>query len=82
MGYDQVMDARKSSLPAPPADDGWTDTPITDAEWEAMPEAERQAILKAEAELDRGEWFPGEVVLAELREMAARHRARGNAKPR
>lgn len=82
MGYDVDMDARKSSLPAPPADDDWTDTPITDAEWAAMPEAERQAILAAEAEMDRGEWIDGEVVLAELREMAARHRARANVKSR
>ncbi|WP_353200521.1 hypothetical protein [Sandarakinorhabdus sp.] len=79
------MDARRANSPLqaaepaawPPAvDDGWTDTPLTDAEWNAMPEAERQAILEAEAELDRGIFVPHEEVMAELRAMKAKFAAK------
>jgi hypothetical protein len=85
MGYDESMDALRENSPPlsaepvawPPAvDDGWTDEPITDAEWAAMPEAERQAILEAEAELDRGIFVPHEEVMAELRAMKAKFAAK------
>jgi hypothetical protein len=75
------MDARIATAPLPPVDAGeWTDEAIGEAEWAAMPEALRASIVEAEAEIERGEWIDGEVVIAELREMAARHRARAKLK--
>lgn len=71
------MVARKAN-PTPPAsaDDNWIDEPITDAEWAAMPDAERQAILEAEAEIDRGEYIPHEVMMAKLDTMIRKFQAK------
>jgi len=69
MGYDDGMDVRrapKAVLPDLNAD--WVEEPLTAADIAACEEAE--------AEVERGEWVDGEVVLAELRAMAARHRER------
>jgi hypothetical protein len=63
------MDARRAPeaiLPDLAAD--WVEEPLTAADIAACEEAE--------AEVERGEWADGEVVLAELRAMAARHRER------
>jgi hypothetical protein len=81
MGYDAGMDVRKATASAPPAgEDDWTDEPIGEAEWAAMPDSLRASIVEAEAAIDRGEWIDGDIVIAELRAMAARHRARAKLK--
>lgn len=81
MGYNGGMDMRKATASTPQVDAGeWTDAAISDAEWAAMPEALRASIVEAEAEIERGEWIDGEVVIAKLREMAARHHARAKLK--
>ena len=69
MGYDPAMDARRSH-PAPEADAAgdWVEEPLTAADIAACEEAE--------AQIARGEVVDGAIVLAELRAMAARHRAR------
>lgn len=77
MGYGAGMDMRKASnSPLPQAEHEWFASPITDADWAVMPEAERQAILEAEAELDRGEWVDGEVVMAKLEAMVRKYQAK------
>jgi hypothetical protein len=69
MGYDKEMDMRKATAPTPPAADGdWVEEPLDAADIAACEEAE--------AAIERGEWVDGEIVMAELRAMAARHRAR------
>lgn len=69
MGYAATMDARRAN-PAPEPDPAadWVEAPLTAADIAACEEAE--------AQIERGEWVEGEIVLAELRAMAARHRAR------
>ncbi len=77
MEYDGTMDMRKASKPPlPQAEHEWLDSPVTAADWAAMPEAERQAILEAEAELERGEWVDGEVVMAKLEAMVRKYQAK------
>lgn len=69
MGYDATMDARHArpaSQPDPGGD--WVEEPLNADDIAACEEAE--------AAVARGEWVDGEVVLAELRAMAARHRER------
>lgn len=68
MGYDAAMDARKATPAAATHSDDWVEEPLTAADIAACEEAE--------AEIERGEWVDGEIVIAELRAMAARHRAR------
>ena len=69
MGYDDRMDMRKATAPTPPAADvDWVEEP-----WNA---ADIAACEEAEAAIERGEWVDGDIVIAELRTMAARHRAR------
>jgi hypothetical protein len=81
MRYGVNMDMRKASVPVPPVgEDDWTDEPVGEAEWAAMPEALRASIIAAEAAVERGEWIDGDVVIAELRAMAAAHRARAKLK--
>lgn len=65
MGYDAGMDVRKAN-PVPEPD--WVEEPLTAADIAACEEAE--------AAVARGEWVDGEVVMAELDAMIARHRAR------
>jgi hypothetical protein len=69
IGYDTRMDARKAK-PASQSDpaEEWPDEPWTAADIAACEEAE--------AAVARGEWVDGAIVMAELRAMAARHRAR------
>lgn len=66
MGYADGMDARKATpVPQPEAD--WVEVPLN-ADDIAACEA-------AEAEVARGEWVDGEVVLARLRAMQQKYRA-------
>jgi hypothetical protein len=63
------MDARKAkanNVPEPAAE--WVEEPLT--------AADIAACEAAEAAVARGEWLDGAAVMAELRAMAARHRAR------
>jgi hypothetical protein len=69
MGYDAPMDARKAKpAPQPDAAEEWPD--------ETWTAADIAACEEAEAAIARGEWVDGAIVMAELRAMAARHRAR------
>lgn len=74
MGYDAHMDARKAK-PVPPLDPvdadyagDWVEEPLTADDIAACEEAE--------AQIARGEWVDGAIVMAELDAMIARHRAR------
>ena len=69
MGYAERMYARRASpAPQPDAVGDWVEEPLTDAGVAACEEAG--------AQIARGEWVDGHVVMAELRAMAARHRVR------
>ena len=69
MGYDRGMDARRTpEAVAPELDADWVEEPLT--------AADIAACEAAEAAVARGEWVDGDIVLAELRAMAARHRER------
>jgi hypothetical protein len=70
MRYRSAMDSRTANTAA--ASDA------SAGDWEEVPldAADIAACEAAEAAVARGEWVDGEVVLAELRTMAARHRAR------
>ncbi len=77
MGYDAAMDVRKATHAAP--DSGAPDLGAPDlGDWveEPLTAADIAACEEAEAAIERGEWVDGEIVIAELRAMAARHRAR------
>lgn len=65
MGYGPAMDARKAN-PLPEPD--WVEEPLT--------AADINACEAAEAAVARGEWVDGEVMMARLRAMVARHRVR------
>lgn len=69
MGYGSDMDARRAT-PATTPD------PVADWVEEPLDAADIAACEAAEAAVERGEWVDGEVVMAELRAMAVRHRAR------
>ena len=69
MGYDPAMDVRKAK-PDPQPD------PAGEGVDEAWTAADIAACEEAEAAVARGEWLPGDVVMAELDAMIARHRAR------
>ena len=69
MEYGPAMDARRANLPPQPDPAGdWVEEPLTAADIAACEEAE--------AQIERGEWVDGAVVMAELDAMIARHRAR------
>lgn len=69
MRYDHQMDVRrapKNALPDLAAD--WVEEPLNADDIAACEEAE--------AAVERGEWVDGEIGMAELDAMIARHRAR------
>ena len=69
MGYDGSMDARRApEAILPDHDADWVEEPLTASDIAACEEAE--------AEIERGEWVDGDIVMAELDAMIARHRAR------
>jgi hypothetical protein len=69
MGYAGNMDARRAQQASEPDPAGdWVEEPLTAADIAACEEAE--------AQIERGEWVDGAVVMAELDAMIARHRAR------
>lgn len=69
MGYGHEMDARRANPPAQPDPAGdWVEEPLTAADIAACEEAE--------AAVARGEWVAGDVVMARLRAMQEKYRAR------
>ena len=69
MGYDPAMDARRShSAPEADAAGDWVEEPLTAADIAACEEAE--------AQIARGEWVDGDVVMAKLDAMVRKYQAK------
>lgn len=69
MGYDPIMDARRAN-PAPEPD------PTGDWVEESLTAADIAACEEAEAEIARGEWVEGDVMMARLDAMVRKYRAK------